>query len=123
MFPSRCAAPFRQALGEVRATGLPFVVSYTVTGYPRALEASVVEPARAVADIRALAEEFGARAVVWRYDPILFTDLTPAAWHRDNFARLAGALAGAVDECVISFATLYKKTGRTASGSTARPTT
>lgn len=112
VFWTRNAAPFRQALGEVRAAGLPFVVSYTVTGYPRALEASVVEPARAVADIRALAEEFGARAVVWRYDPILFTDLTPAAWHRDNFARLAGALAGAVDECVISFATLYKKTGR-----------
>ena len=112
VFWTRNAAPFRDAFCDVQAAGIPFVVSYTVTGYPRALEISVVDPVRAVADMRTLAEEFGPRAVVWRYDPILFTDFTPTGYHLETFARLAEALAGAVDECVISFATLYKKTER-----------
>lgn len=112
VFWTRNAIPFRPALAEVRQAGLPFVVQYTVTGYPRALEASVIEAGRAVADIRALAAEFGPRAVVWRYDPVLFTERTPPEFHRATFARLAEALAGAVDECVLSFAALYKKTAR-----------
>lgn len=112
VFWTRNAQPFRSALDLVRAPGLPFMVQYTVTGYARALERSVVEPERAVADIRSLAAEYGRRAVVWRYDPIVFSDLTPADFHRANFTRLAEALAGAVDEVVISFAQIYKKTAR-----------
>ena len=112
VFWTRNVAPFRHALREVRQAGLPFVVSHTVLGYPRALDRSVVEPGRAIDQMREVAAEFGPRAVVWRYDPIVASSLTPARWHRDNFARLAGQLAGTVDECVISFATLYKKTAR-----------
>lgn len=112
VFWTRNAAPFRPALRLVRAAGLPFVVQYTITGYPRALERSVVETERALADIRALAGEFGPRAVVWRYDPAVFSNLTPAEFHRATFARLADALAGAVDEVVISFAQIYRKTTR-----------
>lgn len=113
VFWTRNARPFRPALAAVRGAGLPFVVQYTITGYPRALESKVIEAGRAVDDIRALATEFGARAVVWRYDPIVLSSLTPAGFHRDTFARLADGLAGSVDECCISFANIYKKTRRT----------
>lgn len=112
VFWTRNAAPFVDALREVRRAGFPFVVQYTVTGYPRALETSVVEAARSVAVMRALADEFGPRAVVWRYDPVVFTTLTPARFHADNFSALADALAGAVDEVSLSFATIYRKTER-----------
>ncbi|MBC7951853.1 MAG: DUF1848 domain-containing protein [Rhodospirillaceae bacterium] len=112
VFWTRNAAPFRPALELVRAAGIPFVVSYTVTDYPRALETSVVPAERAVADMRGLAAEYGSRAVVWRYDPIVCSTLTPPDCHRANFARLAAALEGAVDEVVISFAAIYKKTAR-----------
>lgn len=112
VFWTRNAAPFRAVLAQVRRAGYPFVVQYTVTGYPRELESSVTSPERAVATIRALAEEFGPRAVVWRYDPILATSLTPPVWHRETFTRLADALVGAVDEVCVSWATVYKKTAR-----------
>lgn len=112
VFWTRNAGPFLPALRLVRGASIPFVLSQTVTGYPRALDISVIDPARAIAHMRALAAEFGPRAIVWRYDPIVFSSLTPAAFHLDNFSALAAALAGAVDECVISFATLYKKTAR-----------
>lgn len=112
VFWTRNVAPFRHALRLVRGADMPFVVSHTVLGYPRALDRSVVDPALAVDQMAELAAEFGPRAVVWRYDPIVLSSLTPASFHLDNFARLAGRLAGCVDECVISFATLYKKTAR-----------
>lgn len=112
VFWTRNAQLFLPALAEVRAAGIPFVVQYTVTGYPRALESSVVEAGRAVAAVRALSARYGPKAVVWRYDPVVVSELTPPAFHRDNFSRLADMLAGAVDEVVISFATIYRKTAR-----------
>jgi hypothetical protein len=112
VFWTRNAAPFVAAFDDVAAFDLPFVVQFTVTGYPRNLDAHTPRVADAVAQIAALAQKFGPRVVVWRYDPVVFTSMTPAAWHLRNFADLAGKLAGSVDECVISAAQIYKKTER-----------
>jgi Domain of unknown function (DUF1848) len=90
----------------------PFVVQFTVTGYPRALEGSVIAADEAAAQLHQVRRRFGPRAAVWRYDPILLADGLDAAKHRANFARLATALAGAVDEVVLSFMHPYKKTRR-----------
>lgn len=120
VFWTRNAAPFAEALAEVAARGIPFVVQYTITGYPRALEASVSDTKRSIAAVRALADRYGPRACVWRYDPLLLTSLTPPAWHRETFARLAAALTGAVDEVVLSFAQMYAKTRRNTARAAAR---
>jgi hypothetical protein len=112
VFWTRNAGPFLPALRVVRENGFPFVVQYTITGYPRSLEASVAPAARTVDHIRQIAGEHGSRAAVWRYDPILFTSLTPPDFHRRNFAALARQLEGATDEVVISFAQVYRKTER-----------
>ncbi len=111
VFWTRNVRPFAPGLAPIRKR-FPFVVQYTVTGYPRLLETSVVAPSHAVEDIRHLATEFGPRVAVWRYDPILLSSLTPAPWHKQNFARLAEALAGTVDEVVVSFTQFYRKTRR-----------
>ena len=108
---TRNIGPLRDSLAEIAAVA-PFMVQFTITGYPRALEPGVIETKTATAQIRALSDSFGPRAVVWRYDPIIETSLTPPAWHRENFARLAGAMKGHVDEVTISFAQIYAKTRR-----------
>lgn len=110
VFWTRNAGPFRDALERLADLGYPFVVQYTATAYPRALERSVVPAERTVALIRELARRYGRRAVVWRYDPVMLTSLTPPAWHRRTFARLAKRLAPACDEVVLSFAQIYAKT-------------
>jgi len=112
VFWTKNATPFADALAEVARLGLPFVVQYTATGYPGALEDAVPGAGRTIAEMRRLRNVYGPRAVVWRYDPVVDTTLTPPAWHRDNFARRAGQLAGAIDEVVISFAHPYAKTRR-----------
>lgn len=112
VFWTRNAAPFAGALERVAGLGIPFVVQYTVTGYPRALDARVPGAGRAAERIAALADRHGPRATVWRYDPIVDSSLTPPDWHERNFARLAARLEGGVDECVVSFLHVYRKTRR-----------
>lgn len=116
---TRNIRPLADALDRVAAVA-PFMVQYTITGYPRALEAATPPAEQAVAAALALAARHGPSAVVWRYDPILISAATPAGWHRDNFARLAAALAGATDEVVISFAHIYRKTRRNLDRAAAR---
>lgn len=110
VFWTRNVAPFLDTLDSLAAQNRPFVVQMTVTGYPRTLERSVVESARAVDQIRTLSRRFGRRSVVWRYDPVLITEATPPAFHRETVARLARDLTGHVDEVTLSFATIYRKT-------------
>ena len=110
VFWTRNAGPFQAALAGTAARGFPFVVHYTITGYPSPLEPSVVPAERAVATVRELAARYGPRAVVWRYDPVFITSVTPPDWHLETFARLATALRGASDEVVLSFTQIYAKT-------------
>ncbi len=112
VFWTRNPIPFGAALEAVAARGAPFVVQMTVLGYPRALDVAVIPPDRALAAMRDLRERYGRHAVVWRHDPIVFSDLTPAAWHRETFARHARALRGVVDEVVVSVLQVYAKSRR-----------
>lgn len=112
VFWTRRLGPFMDTLDRLAERGTPFVVQFTVTGYPTALEPAVMAWRRAVEEIRATAERHGPRVVVWRYDPVLLSDLTPESFHVDQVSRLAEALTGAADEVVMSFAHLYRKTRR-----------
>ena len=112
VFWTRNARPFARALAAVAAQRKPFVVQYTILGYPRTIDTNVIDPMLAIDNARAIAEAYGKRVVVWRYDPILLTPATEADWHRANFIRLADALAGVTDEVVVSVAQLYAKSAR-----------
>ncbi len=112
VFWTRNAAPFIPVLHRLSEAGYPFVVHYTVTAYPRVLETSVIDPARAADHAHRIAGDFGPRVVVWRYDPVIVTGATEYASHAERFARLAEAMAGAADEVVLSFASFYRKTRR-----------
>ena len=108
---TRNIKPLLPDLGAVAARA-PFMVQFTITGYPRPLEPHVIDAEAAIAQVQALRAQWGPRAVVWRYDPILISSLTPAEAHRAGFARLAAALRGRVDEVVVSVADLYRKSAR-----------
>ena len=90
----------------------PFTVQFTLTGYPRALESSVIVVEEGVAQLRELRRRFGPRVVVWRYDPVVFAAGLDAEAHAAGFAGLARALAGTVDEVVLSVVHPYRKTRR-----------
>lgn len=112
VFWTKNLAPFFARLEDVRAMGYPFYIQYTITAAPRELETMVVSADRSVRLAREVVRRHGPRTVVWRYDPIVITSLTPLSFHRHTFPRLAAALEGTTDEVVISFAHYYAKTRR-----------
>ncbi len=65
VFWTRNMRPLMADLDEIRRVA-PFVAQFTLTGYPRALESSVIAVPEAVAQLRELRRRFGPRAAVWR---------------------------------------------------------
>ena len=112
VFWTKNVGPFLKCLPEVKQRGFPFVLQHTINGYPRALEQAVVDAPRAVEHMHQVADTFGPRVCVWRYDTIINSSLTPRNYHVDTFSRLAESLKGSTDEVVVSFAHLYQKTLR-----------
>jgi hypothetical protein len=99
VFWTRNAEPFLPVLREIRARGFVFTLQYALTGSTsrRAVRS-------AVQVVRRLADEYGPRMVVWRYDPVLLDGGRTAAVHAAQFGQLARELAGAVDEVAVAFA-------------------
>jgi hypothetical protein len=112
IFWTKNAGPFLRYLDEIRERSYPFMIQYTINGYPRSLEFSVVDAERSIEHMRQISSAYGQKVAVWRYDTIVFSSVTPIEFHRENFARIARMLEGAVDEVVVSFAQVYKKTRR-----------
>ena len=112
VFWTKNLGPFQDCLVALHQQGYPFVVQYTINGYSRVLESSVVDASRSAQHMKALASKYGPEVAVWRYDTVVFSSLTPADFHRRNFEVLAKSLAGTTNEVVLSFAQFYKKTVR-----------
>jgi hypothetical protein len=109
VFWSKFYGPFLPYIDELAARGYHFYCHYTITGAPRALEPHVPDWERAVEAARRLAARTSPRRVLWRFDPIVFTDELDAGFYADRFRELAAALSGATERCYFSFATFYGK--------------
>ena len=99
---------------EARALLGPFCTFWfvTVTPYGPDLEPRVPMADQVLADVRRLSACVGPARLSWRYDPVIVSEDYPVARHVAEFARMARALEGAVDQCVVSFVDLYDKTRR-----------
>lgn len=82
---------------------------FTLTPYNQLLEPSGQPKEAMVEAFKYLAGQLGPHRVIWRYDPIIITPALDQDYHRRNFARLASALRGRVEQCVVSFLTPYPK--------------
>lgn len=110
VFWTKNIGSFMNKLEIIHQRGYPFIVQYTIHSYPRDLEGSVIDADRSIKYMELLADFYGPKVAIWRYDPIIFTSITPSEFHLQNFESLAKRLEGITDEVVISFAQIYKKT-------------
>ncbi|MDA1001539.1 MAG: DUF1848 domain-containing protein, partial [bacterium] len=112
VFWTRNAAPLLPHLSLIEDAGVPYYFLYTLTGYPSFLERGVPPPEQALRVIGRLARRIGPARVRWRYDPIVLSEETDAAFHLRNFTALAAALEGLTEVCIISFLDFYGKVKR-----------
>ncbi len=112
VFWTRNAEKLIQYLPELDSKEFKYYFQYTITGYPRILEKSVPNQYQAIDTFCQLSERIGSRRVIWRYDPILVSNLVDINEHKQLFSQIATSLKGKTKRVVISFADFYKKTER-----------
>ena len=112
VFWSRDPRPFLPYLPEIERGGYPYYFLLTATGYPRRLEPFTPSVGDAVEFFGTLAARIGPQRVIWRYDPVLFTEETSFDFHVANFSRLAGLLARFTARVIVSFFDPYPKVGK-----------
>ena len=93
---------------ELIRRGFRFYVMITITAFPILLEPSMTCTTKVLHAVKQLAEKIGSDKVIWRYDPVLLTNITDEDFHRRNFAFITRELAGSVRRVIIGIYDEYK---------------
>lgn len=112
VFWSRDYRPMLPHLGELYRRGYRFLFHFTITGLPSIFEPQVPPIDAAISTARELADKFGREALLWRYDPLLISSITPADYHLNRFGELTSQLNEYTSRCYFSFPTFYGKVVR-----------
>lgn len=84
----------------------------TITPYGKEIEPYVPPFQQVIASFQQLSSLIGSRKMSWRYDPVFITEQYSVDFHIEQFNRMAEALSGYTEQCVVSFIDLYEKTKR-----------
>ncbi len=87
----------------------PYYFQFTVTSYDTSIEQYVPKKNQIISTFIKLSDQIGPDKVIWRYDPILISDIFTIEYHLKWFNYLAKRLQRHTKKCVISFFDMYKK--------------
>jgi DNA repair photolyase len=109
VFWTKNPQPLFSRLHELDDRGYRYYFQFTLTAYHKLLEQSVPPVHELLTAFKALSRRIGAEKVVWRFDPVILSELTSESKVIETFDMLAGELNGSTSRVVISFLHLYKK--------------
>ncbi len=112
VFWTKNPRPFLRALRELDARGYRYYFLFTLNDYPTLLEPALPPLTERIDSFRQLSDAVGPAKVIWRYDPIICSSLTPPAYHVDRLAALGEHLAGCSERLIISLLDYYGKVKR-----------
>ena len=108
VFWTKNPVPMLQRLDEIKA--YQYYFQFTLTGYGNDVEVHLPDKKTGMIPIfQKLSDKIGRQRVIWRYDPIFFSDRYTREYHLKAFRQIAEALNGYTEKCVISFADIYPK--------------
>ena len=108
VFWTKNPLPMMERLDELEAYNYYF--QFTLTGYGNDVERNLTNKKNiSHSYFSRLSNRIGKEKVVWRYDPIFFSNRYNAKYHLKAFRSIAEALSGYTEKCVISFLDIYPK--------------
>lgn len=107
VFWTKNPEPMLLRLDELRA--YPYYFQFTLTGFGKDIESNVPHKKDMIGIFQKLSHKIGRDRVIWRYDPIIFTDKYTPEYHLKAFGQIAEDLKGCTSKCVISFVDMYAK--------------
>ena len=101
--------PLMKHLDELDGLGLNYYFQFTLNPYDKSFEPVVPPLQERIATMTELAERIGPERVVWRYDPVILSSITPVSWHLEQAELIARQLKYATRRLVFSFYDFYGK--------------
>jgi len=116
VFWTRNASPLLHRLKELDRNGYRYTFLYTLMDNPRPIDPRCPSLEEALATFKALSDRIGPGRVVWRYDPIVFSNATPPGFHRKTYETISENLRGYTSRSIISVVNVYKKVRQRVTG-------
>jgi hypothetical protein len=101
--------PLMQHLNELDGRGLNYYFQFTLNPYGTIFEPNIPPLQTRIETMLELAGRIGPDRVVWRYDPVILSGISPVAWHLEQAERLADRFKGATRRLIFSFYDFYGK--------------
>jgi len=108
-FWTKNPAPLMKHLDELDELGLRYYFQFTLNPYDKVFEPSTPSVDERIATFIELSSRIGSDRVVWRYDPVILSSITPVSWHLEQAEMIAGRLKDATRRLVFSFYDFYGK--------------
>ena len=103
------SAKFLEDLKIIDSLGYTYYFQYTITSYDKSIEENIPEKRIQIERFKKLSERLGKERLVWRYDPIFFTERFNFDYHKKWFEYIASKLENCTEKCVVSFLDYYPK--------------
>lgn len=107
VFWTKNPKPLLKYLKEIKEMGHTFYFQFTLTPYPMKIERHLPRKEELIETFRELSDKLGPHQVIWRYDPIFFTEEYSLERHQKEFEQMCMRLAGYTQKCVFSFLDSY----------------
>lgn len=109
VFWTKNPAPLISRRNLLESFSIPYYFLFTITPYGRDIEPGLPAVAKLITTFVNLSKIIGSERVIWRYDPIIFTQERDENYHLNRFAAMCDRLAGNTHRCIVSFFAPYKK--------------
>ena len=112
VFWTKNPRPFFKQLDLIEKMGYNYLFHFTLNNYPSDFEPGVPSVSQRLDAFKSLSNRIGPKRIIWRYDPVVLSSLTPLEYHLEKVAELARGLSGYTERLVISFLDFYGKVRR-----------
>ncbi len=108
VFWTKNPKPFLKYLPIIEKMGYLYYFQFTLTPYGKQTEKGLPSKEDLINTFIELSERIGKKRLVWRYDPIIISDIYTLDYHTERFSYMAKKLSSYTERCVISFVDSYK---------------
>ena len=109
VFWTRYPKPFIPRLSFLDKAGYGYYFLFTLLDYPKIFEPEIPRLNLRVDVFKMLSDIIGPQKVIWRYDPVIISNITSYDFHLKAFENLACNLKGFTRRVIISFVDIYPK--------------
>jgi hypothetical protein len=111
VFWTRNPKPLLSYIPELDERGYQYYFQFTVMNNPNFIDHNKSELSYAIKTFQQLTNLIGNQKIIWRYDPIIFSNSNEIDldFHIHQYEFIASKLSGYTQRCVISFMDTYQK--------------